>query len=388
MNGVPNPAKLAGRLTLCPGSERPIHCERPIVSAEGMRRLTAGRRAAMLPDLLGAVFALCGTAHRLTARRAVDAALGLAESAAEAQRAAQLLRLATTRELLHRLAFDLPTRVPVAGLAVGTWLQGAPWVQTLNAVAAQGSADQLERSLEQLPRWIEQRLIGGPSRDWLRAWRDDPPQWTARWAARHAHPVARWFDAVRARAAALALPCRPLALLDAPAQSLDTEMRALAQSLATEAGFAQRPRWRGQPAETGPWTRACSGADGAIDTVWLRLAARLPDLLRVASDEQALRHGALCLGDGAGIAWSEMARGLLVHWVQLEPGADDPVLARVAACRVLAPTEWNFHPEGALARALRDAPWSADEAVLAAAALDPCIEIAVETETEAEASHA
>ncbi|XYJ92258.1 hypothetical protein AEMCBJ_32520 (plasmid) [Cupriavidus necator] len=69
-----------------------------------------------------------------------------------------------------------------------------------------------------------------------------------------------------------------------------------------------------------------------------------------------------------------------------EAGASDLAQARVAACRVLAPTEWNFHPDGSLARALREAHWSADAAVLAAAASAPCIEVTVETATES--SHA
>jgi hypothetical protein len=380
MTRMPSTVTLAGRLMLRPGGAVPLHCHRPVVTAEGMRRLTEGRRANMVPDLLGSLFALCGTAHRLTAQRAVGAALGLPdETPAEAQRAAQLLRLSTVRDLLQRLAFDLPTRVPVEGLAVGTWLQGAPWAAALDGVAGQDPVEQFRNSIERLSRWLEQRLLGCPVEDWLRGWQE-APHWMARWAARHGHPVARWFDAVHARAAALALPCRPLALLDAPDALLHAEMRALAQNLASDAGFVQRPCWRGRPAETGPWTRC--RADGAVDTVWLRLAARLPDLLRVASGQRVLRRGALSLGHGAGIAWSEMGRGVLVHWAQLEPGAVDPALARVAAYRVLAPTEWNFHPDGALAHALRDRCWSTDDAVLAAAALDPCIEIAIEADAE------
>lgn len=383
MNSLANLSRLAGRLTLRPGSAQPIRCERPVISAEGMRCLTEGRRASMLPDLLAAVFALCGPAHRLTSQRAVAAALGRPESAAESHRASALLRVVTTRDLLQRLAVDLPSRVPVDGLAVGTWLHSLPWAATLIPSAAQSTAEHLQDRLTELSRWLEQRLIGRRLDGWLRGWHEDPSHWIARWATRHAHPLARWFDAVRPRAEALTLPCRPLALLDAPTESMHAEMRALAQSLATDARFAQRPRWHGLPAETGPWTR---GTPGSAQTVWLRLAARLPDLLRVASDPRALRHGALSLGEGAGIAWSEMGRGLLVHWVQLEPGCSDPTLARVAACRVLAPTEWNFHPEGALARTLREARWSAENVALTAAALDPCIEIDVETEPEA--SHA
>jgi len=63
-----------------------------------------------------------------------------------------------------------------------------------------------------------------------------------------------------------------------------------------------------------------------------------------------------------------MARGLLLHWVQLDgDGA-------VRDYRVLAPTEWNFHPDGALARAVAAlAPVDLDAARLLAAAYDPCV---------------
>ena len=42
-----------------------------------------------------------------------------------------------------------------------------------------------------------------------------------------------------------------------------------------------------------------------------------------------------------------MARGVLIHHVQLEPD-----MLTVKACQLIAPTEWNFHPQGALARTM------------------------------------
>jgi coenzyme F420-reducing hydrogenase alpha subunit len=105
------------------------------------------------------------------------------------------------------------------------------------------------------------------------------------------------------------------------------------------------------------------------------LVARVVDLLRLAEPGGAdwLGHGALSLGAGQGIAWTEMARGLLVHWVRLDGGHAHP---QVAACRVLAPTEWNFHPQGVLARALQalpPAPASGTAATRLAVAFDPCV---------------
>ncbi|TXC66644.1 hypothetical protein FSC37_14910 [Piscinibacter aquaticus] len=91
---------------------------------------------------------------------------------------------------------------------------------------------------------------------------------------------------------------------------------------------------------------------------------------------------ALPLGPGEAISWTEMARGLLVHWVQLEDGPRGP---RVADCRVLAPTEWNFHPHGVLAQTLATLRGDdrAEQAARAAVAFDPCVEFDVEYRPEA-----
>ena len=81
-----------------------------------------------------------------------------------------------------------------------------------------------------------------------------------------------------------------------------------------------------------------------------------------------LASGALHLAPGQTLAWCEMARGLLLHWVQLDAeGA-------VQDYRVLAPTEWNFHPDGALGRAVAAlAPLETAAARALAAAFDPCV---------------
>jgi hypothetical protein len=70
-----------------------------------------------------------------------------------------------------------------------------------------------------------------------------------------------------------------------------------------------------------------------------------------------------------------MSRGLLIHHVQLDrhhaSGTGD---ARIAACRVIAPTDWNFHPEGAVAAALEASPAGSDRGLSAIVAVyDPCV---------------
>jgi Ni,Fe-hydrogenase I large subunit len=56
---------------------------------------------------------------------------------------------------------------------------------------------------------------------------------------------------------------------------------------------------------------------------------------------------------------------------------------RVEGYRLVAPTEWNFHPDGAMTRGLvgrrvKDTAAACRDATLLAQALDPCVAFAVE----------
>jgi hypothetical protein len=383
---------LAGRLTLRPNSPAPIACERPMVGATLMRRLSEGRRAGLLPELIASIFSLCASAQRSTSRRAIAAALGLKEDAAHRAADAQLVCLSTAREHLQRFALDLPRLLPRAGIAVDPgWLRDAP-VLALPASGAAPAA--LQAVTAALPGWLERRLLGLAPATWLQRWRDDPLGWLTEWSSASAHPLGCWLAAVRDDALAIAWPCRPLSLLDEG----EAGLRALAATLEREPDFAERPLWHGEPAESGPWTRAARPQEAArAGTAWFRLGARVADLAAIAvgaadagrppgtasADAGPLACGALALAPGEGIAWTEMSRGLLMHWVRLEQGARQPDTARVAVYRVLAPTEWNFHPRGALGLALAEGRLAGDAARLAALALDPCISFDV-----SEPSHA
>jgi len=361
---------LAGRLTLAPKAAVPITCERPMVGATLMRRLTEGRRAGLLPELVGSIFTLCASAQRSTSRRAITAALGLKDADVGRGPDRRLVDLSTAREHLQRFALDLPRLLPRAGIALDPgWLRDAPVLSLPVAGATPGA---LQSAAAALPGWLERRLFGIAPASWLQRWRVDPSAWLAEWAEGSTHPLGRWLNAVRADAQALVLPCRPLGLL----QEGEEGLRRFAAVLDGDPDFAERPTWHGQPAETGPWTRVARGQEASLaGSVWVRLGARLADLAAIAGEGAGppLACGALPIAPGEGIAWTEMSRGLLMHWVRLEEGARQPDTARVALYRVLAPTEWNFHPQGALGGALAEGRLDADAARLAALALDPCI---------------
>ncbi len=80
-------------------------------------------------------------------------------------------------------------------------------------------------------------------------------------------------------------------------------------------------------------------------------------------------------GRSAGVGQVEAARGRLVHRVEIESGM-------IRGYRILAPTEWNFHPDGVLARGLEGLPVGSDLNALVALtveAVDPCVGYQIET---------
>jgi hypothetical protein len=91
-----------------------------------------------------------------------------------------------------------------------------------------------------------------------------------------------------------------------------------------------------------------------------------------------LQAGAVQLDQGSGVAWTEMARGTLLHWVRLAPGDGPPT---VADAQVIAPTEWNFHMHGVPGRLLSDPQATLahrlQQVPLLTAVYDPCVPLVV-----------
>jgi len=104
------------------------------------------------------------------------------------------------------------------------------------------------------------------------------------------------------------------------------------------------------------------------------LAARLAQLLRGEAQPGAGPSGWICTAtarEGQGIAAVQTARGLLTHVLQIQ---DDQVSQYV----IIAPTEWNFHPDGVLRRTLEGMAVDSEQelrrrAALLATLLDPCV---------------
>ncbi|GAP38824.1 hydrogenase maturation factor HoxV/HupK [Piscinibacter sakaiensis] len=343
------------RLWLATGSATPaVRRERGL----DLAALLAGRPAQEHARRVAALHALCGAAHGLAATLALDAARGAPRAASADER--QALRRATAREQVRRLLLDWPAQRPAGAAATAAarealgampaWTDGAgaaPWAD-----------------------WLQRRLLRMPAAAWLRCAAQGGEDWLAAWCEGGESPVAAWLAAARAQAARLRQPVRAWLPDEAAAADWGRALGAAAEASAPVMDA-------GGPTETGPWTRRADPLRDAHDNAWMRLIARLRDAVQLALDEDGrwLASGSVALGRGQGLAWVEMARGVLWHAVGLAPGADGQ--ERIAWARLVAPTDWNFHPRGPVAALLARLPAGpvaprsrADWAVLA---YDACV---------------
>jgi hypothetical protein len=283
-----------------------------------LARVLKGRQADAAATLVPLVFALCARAQGVAARLALAAARGVESS----PRLDPDIVSEVMREHLWRWMLDLPV------------LFGLPPLrdQFANAVravdAGHGEAVQAVLATPGMVRLIESIMA-----------LEQPVQ-------------------------------QESALLNiASAQSSLTDWPQLSDEL------CHTPTLRGQAAETGAFARSAGiplSVNGAFAARWL---ARLAELEAWACGEQRIGAGgtasATPVAPGVGRALVETARGLLMHELVLEG-------ERVADYRIVAPTEWNFHPQGPLSgwligRPCSDAVELRRFAAQAVAALDPCV---------------
>ncbi len=145
-----------------------------------------------------------------------------------------------------------------------------------------------------------------------------------------------------------------------------------------DANFSARPEWQGGAAETGARTYYADSPllRDAPSNVLSRVRSRILDVVEMASGNAAPRLDVFSPAAGEGVAVVRTARGLLIHHLRLEQG-------KVADYTIVAPTEWNFHPDGAFVQDMRglqeqDGQRLLQLAHIAALSLDPCVEYEIE----------
>jgi hypothetical protein len=330
-----------------------IESTRPHVARQMLSGKSADEALARVPSL----FSICARSQAVAAQLAIAAARGQAPSAEADARHAQTIEAEMAQEYLWRALIDWPK-------ATG----GAP---DTAALAAAREAVQQGAAASALRAVVEQQVLAEPVDEWLDSHVAGFEIWIARCttaAARLLGDVQR--DGPRHGASSIALL--------PPFSRVNTAL-SIIEGLQRDADFERHPHLDGAPAETGalarlrqqPLVAALVGSYG--NATLTRLVARVTELARLVAGRRPDTPvaGSRAVGPHAGIGWAETARGLLVHHVELDG-------ERVRSWRIVAPTEWNFHPRGALAAGLRGAHvGSADELRRRAQwlidALDPCV---------------
>jgi uptake hydrogenase large subunit len=297
-----------------------IRSDRPISLASRL----VGRAVGEATAAVGLLHAVCGRSHAATLQFAADAALGRIPSANE--RRLWSVRLAAERigEHLRELLIEHSDEAVL------------PQAREAIALAQSLARDGLDR--RQL----------------------DPLR-------RHMEALRPWLDG---KVCAPGIPLgNVMPALDALSNADD---RTVFMNMAAVPDFPARPFLPKRCPEVGPAARL--GGTAAIPGA--TRAARRAEIDTALADISldAFTPDSLMIEPGRGFAAVESPRGRLSYLVEVTSDS------RLADARVLAPTEWNFHPSGPFARALVGLRPEGDrQAGIARLATDfcPCVAIAL-----------
>lgn len=325
----------------------------------------SGRSVAAVRAAVPLMFAVCGVSQSVACELALAAATNGESPALLAESSA-----AVAAESLRETACQVLLRWP-------GWINERPAAAAVTASRAMmaGASHHAESASAAQRQTCALAVFGCSAPDWLAldTW---PALW--RWAAGGGTATARSIAMLRARDCASPTLHLAPALLPPPAAAW---LAPLARRALDEPGFCASPLWQAQAAETGALARLQHDpllhqpAARPAGRTLLRAVARLRELASQLAWQQEGALGSAQLEPGVGMAWVDTARGLLLHVARVQSG-------QVLDYRILAPTEWNLHPQGALASALlgAPAPWDAAAVELATrciATLDPCVAFSV-----------
>lgn len=357
-----------------------VRSTRPLATPRVLRGRAPAEAVAMTPLL----YSVCAFAQGGAAAAALGAALGRAPDARVETARRRAVALEALQEDLQRLLIGVPAvlglvpdvaSVAAARRAIAPLLAAAKVALALDASVDVDHAD--APAVAELRRVVEASVLGMPAEAFAALATADA---FVAWAAQGRTLPARVVADLLARAPKLGASDVP----PMPEPTARSVAAAVLAALDAEPGFAAAPRWDGTPVETGALARATDHAGLASFVamygggVAARLLARALDAARtlLTLADAPARLCAWSPTEGEGVALVQTARGLLLHRTRVRD-------ARVADYAIVAPTEWNFHPQGALVRGLAGLAADTREALMRDAglvvqSLDPCVACDVE----------
>jgi Ni,Fe-hydrogenase I large subunit len=348
-----------------------------------------GKTPEQVLDIVPLLFTLCGNAQAYAALLACRAALGMTAEPEPDSARDLLVQLETLREHAWRIFLDWPVFVGLAQdkKALAALLKfDAQFKRHLFRHGKAFKLDsrlnidaaQITKLIDELETLIDVSIFNGRLADFkpltgeaqLKDWLQQNNALAANllnylyglnWAAIGQNDVA----------------CLP----DLDTETLNRQLQQ--QDLTT---FSRTPHWQGRCFETTLLNRQLPQpliadmhgryGNGLIVRMLARLleVALIPSQLRQLLTQMKLPAISVA-NDGIGLAQVPAARGLLIHRLELRQ-------QRVQDYRIIAPTEWNFHPEGVVAQGLKrlttESPSDLQrQAELLINAIDPCVQYAL-----------
>jgi hypothetical protein len=325
-------------------------------------RLLSGRSPEEAVKLVPLLFGVCGKAQQAAALASVSAAQG--RDMQPLEKFERAVRCEAMQEYLRQLLLDWPKRLGLPQLE----MQFVRWHTALNVISAdKGDAEDLLAEMYQV-------LLGATVTEWQQLDTHD-----------------RLFESMKDKRGLLVPIILALEFgesrLDFSGEQAGCDLMPIwtalevGQKFAYQFGmeFAKKPQLDGKPMETGALakTQHLPIIQDILRKrparLLARLIARLVNLLEGVQAQRRIEQ--IAIADGVGLSVVQTARGMLLHHVHIETG-------RIARYLIVAPTEWNFHPQGALARLIGlqecNLPRLVEIVELFAMSLDPCVEFEIE----------
>jgi len=367
-------------------SSRPLHATKIFI----------GKTPEQVLDIIPLLFSICGIAQSRAALTAIEKNLNI-DSHRELETARDMLVLAeNAKEHLFRLFIDWPQLFNLKSSNSNMPFLSQITGQFKTALFQNGDAftldSQLNSTLEnadyligKLDQYLQQQVFCRSTQDWLKITNVQALQ---QWAQQCDSVAARSINIIFERnwTTQGGADCQPLPLLD--------ESYLLEQFSASDAEqFIAQPQLQGNCHETTTLSRQLKQPliqalhkefAATLITRWVaRLVelANIPQQLRTMLSQMTGKENKptnnvinIRLGKNTkqGLAQIEAARGRLIHHVEIDKGV-------ISQYQILAPTEWNFHPQGLIAKSLGNLTSNDNKddleqlAHLLINAIDPCV---------------
>jgi uptake hydrogenase large subunit len=313
-------------------------------------RQFSGQPPEKVAQTVSLLFAACKSAQSIAAAEAFEDALGVEPPPSTRIARAALILAETAREHALRILIDWPKFLRAPEEANPKLLKSLMQVDRKLARAI-GGADDISGSkdaIAELQALLEHAIFGRGLDEWGPLDRERLWEWAQVGAAGAQRLIRQLMDDGLFDAGASEVSALPPLANGVLAERL----------LAADAdAFIARPEWAGAPRETSALSRSLAhpliaalrtergyGLGARLLACLLELSA-IPSRVRALLDAPDAPPRREPSRNGRGVAQVEAARGRLVHAVEMDGGS-------VAHYRILAPTEWNFHPSGAVAQGL------------------------------------